>query len=95
MIWKQNKEKNAKLEEAKDQALDALLNYSAEDEEYHYILDSMERLRELDTPKRNGKASPDTKWMVLGNFGIVGFMIIYEQKHVIVSKATGFLMKLK
>lgn len=65
------------------------------DERYPELLESLERLKELKASERPQRVSRDTMFIVGGNIIIAGGMLIYEQKHVVASKAIQFLMKPK
>lgn len=64
-------------------------------DEFPALLSYLERLSRLKTEKRQSRVSPDTIAIVVGN--LVGILIIvaYEQKHVMVSKGLGFILKPK
>ena len=63
--------------------------YGPDTEEYPRLMDNLERLVRLKEIKP--RVSPDTMAIVVGNlFGIL-IIVAYEQKHVMVSKALGFL----
>lgn len=66
-----------------------------QDDTYPELLESLERLKELQASDRPQRISRDTMFIVLGNVLIAGGMIIYEQKHVVASKAMTLLMKPK
>lgn len=70
--------------------------YGADSPEYKKLLKYQERLHKLNANERGKKkASPDTKWIVIGN--ILGILAIigYESRHVFTSKAAANILKPK
>lgn len=66
-----------------------------DDAEYPKLINMLTELSDI-TPKKGLRSvSPDTLMIVAGN--LIGILVIvgYEQKHVITSKAVGFIMKSK
>jgi len=60
-------------------------------DEYQTLLRNLERLEELKARDRKKPASRDTLWMVGGNVAIAVGLMIYEQKHVLTSRALQFV----
>ena len=60
---------------------------------YGELLTRLERLYELRNKKR--RVSPDTVWQVAGSLGAVLVIVMYEQRHVFVSRAQMFIPKIK
>lgn len=86
---------SSKLEQATEEVLDRMLGMDPEDEKYSTHLGHLERLTKMKTEHRHNKVSSDTVLVVLGNlFGIL-IIVAYEQKHILASKAMGFVGKTK
>lgn len=58
-------------------------------------LTKLYKLREFDKNDEQYRPSADTLTIVLGNLSAVLIIVAYEQKHVITTKATSFLQKLR
>lgn len=83
------------LDEHIVQILDKMKMYGPDNEEYPRLVEYLERLNKLKGKERRFKFSPDTMLIVVGNlFGIL-IIVVYEQKHVIVSKGLGFIGRSK
>lgn len=65
-------------------------------DEYELLLTKAERLEKLrnDNPRSSKQISPDTLVTVGGHLVMVLVMVAYEERHVITSKALGFIQKL-
>jgi hypothetical protein len=61
--------------------------------EYAQIVTKLEKLYALRGSKKS--VSPDTLAIVLGNLAGIIMILNHERAHVVVSKALGFVMKLK
>ena len=71
-----------------------LMNTTGPDgEEYKTYVDYLERLNEMKTRERRTRVSPDTVAIVAGNLLGILIIVIYEQKHVLVSKGLGLIIK--
>lgn len=81
------------LEKAIDIVMQTLLTHSPDSDEYSKTLSHLERLYALKTVNRKPRVSPDTILLVAGNLAGILAIVAYEQKHVMASKALGFLMK--
>ena len=62
-------------------------------EEYSKLLVYLERLNETKAKNRPSRVSGDTIAIVLGNLLGILIIVMYEQKHVLSTKAFGFGMK--
>lgn len=89
------KEEKSIYDEAIEKTLDDIHSYDPVDPEFASALNQLERLTKLKAESRKGRISPDTKAVVFAN--LVGILIIvgYEQKHVVTSKAMGFISRPK
>ena len=72
----------------------SMIEYGPDEPEYEARLTYLERLTKLKTENRRPRVNPDT--LVNAASGLLGVLVIvvYEQHHVMVSKAVGFLPKL-
>lgn len=73
--------------------LKEMTEYGPGTEEYAKALEYLERLNKMKTSDRPSRVSGDTIAIVLGNLAGILIIVMYEQKHVLVSKAFGFGMK--
>lgn len=64
-------------------------------DDYNTLLGRVDQMSHLQERDRSRRVSPDTMWLVAGN--IIGILVIvaYEQKHVMASRATNFILKTK
>lgn len=88
-----------KKESELDKPIERLLTYMAnknpDSEEYSKALVRLERLMEQRRKERGERLSMDTLAGVIGNFLGILTIVAYEQKHVMVSKAIGFVQRNK
>lgn len=84
-----------KLDEAIERVLIEMETVEPESEEYSNLLTRLERLQALTPDKEARRISPDTVVNQVGNCLQVLFMVGYEQKHVLTSKALGRMPKFK
>jgi hypothetical protein len=88
--------KQSKLDETIDKVLEEMAEFSPDTSEYNKLLDHLERLTALQAKETwTRRIDPNTVVVALGNLGVVGMIIAYEQKHVMVSKALGMLQRSK
>lgn len=87
--------RESKLEKPIDAVLNSMEIYGPETSEYNELVGQLERLTKMQSDERSSRVSPDTVAIVAGN--ILGILIVvaYEQKHVVVSKAMGMLLRTK
>lgn len=92
MFGRKPKNEDLKFDRVIDKALDELLEYDSNSEEFKKNMDYLERLKAL-TSKDERRVSPDTVALVFGN--LLGILIIvgYEHAHVVTTKALGFTLK--
>ena len=84
------------LDEPIEKVLTSMNTFGPEDPEYPALIDHLDRLSRMrEQQKIVRRSSPDTMAIVVGN--ILGILVIvaYEQKHVMVSKGLGFVIKAK
>ena len=89
------KRKPSVLDEPIEKVLTSMNTFGPEDPEFQTLMNHLERLNRIKADERQNRVSPDTMALVVGN--ILGILVIvaYEQKHVMVSKGLGFVMKPK
>jgi hypothetical protein len=89
------KEEPSVLDEPIGKVLTEMNTYDPETEEFRHAMEYLERLIKLKAEERPQRVSRDTMWIVGGN--LIGILIIvaYEQKHAMVSKGMGLLLKTK
>lgn len=61
--------------------------YGPETDEYPKLIAHLEKLHKMKAEKRPPRVSRDTVMIVLGNLVGILIIVIYEEKHVISSKA--------
>jgi hypothetical protein len=89
-------EKPSVLDEPIEKILTEMNTYGPDTEEYQTALSYLERLVRLKVEeKRQFRFSPDTLAIVAGNLLGILIIVAYEQKHVMVSKGMGLLLKTK
>jgi hypothetical protein len=87
--------RESKLEKPIDAVLNSMELYGPESDEFAKLMRHLDDLNTMQTQERQRRVSPDTVAIVAGN--ILGILIVvaYEQKHVVVSKAMGMLLRTK
>ena len=93
MFGKTSKIVDAQLETAMIRLLDDMQLTDSGSQEYTTQLGYLERLNALKTTQRRNRVSPDQMALVAGNLLGILIIVAYEQKHAMVSKATGFLIR--
>jgi hypothetical protein len=83
------------LDEPIEKLLTEMNTYSPDTEEYRAAIEYMERLVRLKAEERRTRVSPDTMAIVVGNLLGILIIVAYEQKHVMVSKGMGLILKTK
>lgn len=78
-----------------ERVLNSMHEYGTDSPEYPTLLSYLERLIKLKTEDRPARVSRDTLATVGGNLMVVLVIVMYENKHVMVSKALGFILKPK
>lgn len=75
--------------------LDSMKTFDPEDKEFPVLIRHLDELTKMKAEQSRHRVSPDTMLMVAGNlFGIL-IIVAYEQKHVLRSTATTFLLRAK
>lgn len=69
--------------------------YGPDSEEYREAVSYLERLVRLKADERRIRITPDTMAIVLGNLLGILIIVAYEQKHVMVSKGLGLILRTK
>src|SRR5687768_2493286 len=85
--WFFTNENTTQIDPLIDAVLDEMHKEGPLTEEYQTLLKNLERLEELKARDRKKPASRDTIWMVCGNIAIAVGLVVYEQKHVLTSRA--------
>ena len=75
--------------------LNAMEDYGPESEEFEALTGKLERLERLKHETCGFRVSPDTLAVVAGNLLGILTIVAYEQKHVMVSKALGMVLRSK
>ena len=74
--------------------LESMKTYSPDDGEFRALMDHLERLMQMKEHERSRfRVTPDTMAIVAGNLLGILIIVAYEQKHVVVSKGLGFILK--
>lgn len=87
------REKTSVLDEPISKVLTGMNTYGPEDPEYKTMMEHLERLMKLKADEQKSGVSPDTLAIVLGNLLGILIIVAYEQKHVMVSRGLGFVIK--
>ena len=85
-------EKRSVVDEPIDRVLTEMNTYGPDSPEYDKLVRYLERLKDVKANERQHYlVSPDTIALVLGNLAGILIIVAYEQKHVMTSKAMGFI----
>lgn len=76
-----------------DRILDEMEAFGPDSPEYPALLSNLERIVNLRASKDNRRIDPNTILIVAGNLLGILCIVAYEQKNVITSKATSFILK--
>ena len=87
--------KESKLDEPIDELIAHMRGMEPDSEEYAKTLSHVERLVKLQCEERGDRINMDTVLSVAGNLLGILTIVAYEQKHVMVSKALGFVQRSK
>lgn len=94
MINKAKRQEAKKLDIACDQLLNEMLTYGPDTPEFQECLEKLERVNKIRMAKSLLKnVDSNTLLIVLGNLLGIGIIVGYEQRHVVTSIATKFLLK--
>jgi hypothetical protein len=69
--------------------------YGPDSPEYSEMISHLDRLHKMKADERRNRVSPDTVAMICGNLLGILIIVAYEQKHVLVSKGLGFVIRTK
>lgn len=83
----------AKLDEVMDRLLKDMDTYGPDSPEYPTMLGHLERVVVLRKSEDRQKIDPNSMAIVAGNLLGILIIVAYEQKHVMTSKAIGFVLK--
>ncbi len=89
------KNKPSVLDEPITEVLNEMNRVGPTHDGYPDLVAHLDRLTEMKAQERKNKVSQDTMWLVGGGILQVLVIVVYEQKHVWVSKALGFVQKVK
>lgn len=95
MLSRFRKEVTSIYDEPIDKVLLEMQENGVETEEYATALRHLETLTKLRDDEKPKRVSADTVWVVAGNILGILAIVAYEQKHVMTTKATGFILKPK
>jgi hypothetical protein len=70
---------------------DNMQSMSVDDERYLDLLDKLERLKKLKQAEKPERISRDTIVNIVGNLTGILLIVAYEQKHVMTTKAFGWI----
>lgn len=88
------KKKPSILDEPIEKVLTGMNTYDPSDPEYQVLMDHLERLTRLkEVENSRFRVTPDTMAIVAGNLMGILIIVAYEQRHVMVSKGLGFILK--
>lgn len=93
MSFRQNTKKSG-LEEAIELLLQELKGFRADEPEYAKIVEQLTKLYALKAIDKPDRVSKDTLATIFGNVGIAVIIVMYEQKGIITSKVSHFLMRI-
>jgi len=88
------KRKPSILDEPIEKVLTEMNTYGPDSPEYPKLIDHLDRLTRMKEQSYR-RPSPDAMAIVVGNLLGILVIVAYEQKHVMVSKGLGFVIKPK
>lgn len=89
------KETASRLDGEIDVVIDRMKQEGPDSDQYPKLMGMLERLEELKAKERPKKVSRDTMFIVIGNLVGVAAILLYEDTHVITSKAMSQLYRPK
>lgn len=97
MFGKFRKSVTSIYDEPIQKVLNEMEQYDPSTQEYSAAIRHLETLSKLHAEEKSGRnrISADTMAIVAGNILGILAIVAYEQKHVMTSKATGFILKTK
>ncbi|MET0786294.1 MAG: hypothetical protein ABWY25_06270 [Paenisporosarcina sp.] len=81
------------LDEPIEKVLTDMNTYGPDSPEYTKLIEHLDQLTRMKSDYRNRRFSPDTMLIVAGNLLGILIIVAYEQKHVMVSRGLGFVIK--
>jgi hypothetical protein len=87
------RDKPSILDEPIARLLTELNTFETDTEEYSKAIEHLERLNRMKAEERRPRVNPDSWAIVAGNLLGILIIVAYEQKHVMVSKGLGFVIK--
>lgn len=88
-------EESAPIDEQIEAVLQSMTNFTPDSKEYSELLGYLERLNKLKTRNRRPPVSLDTWAIIAGNLLVTLVVVMYEQKHVLTTKAPSMIIKPK
>jgi hypothetical protein len=85
----------SKLNEPINKVLTRMEGLEPDSEEYKKLLTTLDKLMELQREEQSSPVNPDTLVTVAGSLLGILIIVAYEQKHVMVSKALGMVLRSK
>lgn len=92
MLGRKPKEIDSKLDKASDKLLNQMLEEEVSRQSFSVDLAHLERIRSLRTNNKK-RLDPNTMALVAGNLLGILIIVIYEQNHVMASKAKDFILR--
>lgn len=82
------------LDEPIAKVLTEMNTYGPSDPEWNSLVDHLDRLNRMKQQEGSiNRVTPDTMAIVAGNLAGILIIVAYEQRHVMVSKGLGFILK--
>lgn len=81
------------LDLAIDQILSEMQGFECSDDEYDKMTDQLKKLYKLKALDKPERVSKDTLALITGNILVALLIVAYEQKSIVTTKATNFLLK--
>lgn len=91
MLRFRRRRKQSVLDEPIGNILTRMNEVGMDDQKYNECVDRLDRLMEMKADERRSRIDPNTVIIVLGNLLGILVIVAYEQKHVMVSRALGFV----
>lgn len=91
--WMRNSNTDQPIDEQIELVLQEMTAAGVSSQEYPTYIKYLEQLSGIKAKRRRVPVSRDTMAYVFGNVVITLIIVVYEEKHVITSKAIGQLMK--
>lgn len=87
--------KESELDEPIEEVLSHMRGHDPDSDEYKSLFGQLERMINLRREERGSDITPNQVLAVAGNLLGILIIVAYEQKHVMVSKALGFVLRSK